>query len=98
MSTGAGLVGGVFNNGNIIQIAVGGLGIKISEDKTNTVIDGINTLIALSAFGGFEVSQNASIGALSATVGLTPNFSPLKFINNNVMSIITGVVIKHLVI
>ncbi|WP_024704548.1 hypothetical protein [Rickettsia japonica] len=33
-----------------------------------------------------------SIGALSATVGLTPNFAPLKFINNNVMSIVTGVV------
>lgn len=91
MSTGAGLVGGVFNNGNIIQIAVGGLGIKISADKANAVIGGINTLIALPAFGGVEVSQNVSIGALSATVGLTPNFGPLKFINNNVTSIITGV-------
>lgn len=91
LSTGAGLVGGVFNNGNIIQIAVGGLGIKISADKANAVIGGINTLIALPAFGGVEVSQNVSIGALSATVGLTPNFGPLKFINNNVTSIITGV-------
>ncbi|MDE8610906.1 autotransporter outer membrane beta-barrel domain-containing protein, partial [Rickettsia felis] len=91
LSTGAGLVGGVFNNGDIIQIAVGGIGIKISADKANAVVGGINTLIALPAFGGVEVSQNVSIGPLSATVGLTPNFGPLKFISNNVTSIITGV-------
>ncbi|WP_041816769.1 hypothetical protein [Rickettsia akari] len=78
MSTGAGLVGGVFNNGDIIQTAVVGLGIKISEDKANAVVGGINTLIALPAFGMVEVSQNVSIG-------------PLKFISNNVTSIITGV-------
>lgn len=95
LSTGAGLAG-VLNNGDIIQIAVGGLGTTILADKPNAQIGGINTLLNALAFGGVQVSQNVSIGALSATVGLNPNFGPLKFIANNATATITGLVIKHL--
>ncbi|WP_041808425.1 beta strand repeat-containing protein [Rickettsia bellii] len=90
LSTGAGLAG-VLNNGDIIQIAVGGLGTTILADKPNAQIGGINTLLNALAFGGVQVSQNVSIGALSATVGLNPNFGPLKFIANNATATITGV-------
>ncbi|AAU03915.1 autotransporter domain-containing protein [Rickettsia typhi] len=91
LNTGAGLVGGVFQNGDIIQIVNGGREIKISADKANAVIGGISALRELPDFGGVEVSQNVSIGPLSAGENLNTNFGPLKFISNNVTSIITGV-------
>ncbi|WP_017208527.1 hypothetical protein [Rickettsia australis] len=93
MSTGAGLVGGVFNNGDIIQIAVVGLGIKISADKANAIVGGINTLIALPAFSGVEVSQNVSIGPLSTTIAVLLNLLVIML-----RQLLPESVIKHLVI
>ncbi|WP_341788120.1 hypothetical protein [Rickettsia endosymbiont of Lasioglossum villosulum] len=93
LSSGAGLIGGLFTNGATIQIVANlpGLTPKISADKANAQIDGINTLVSGLIFGGVEVSQNTQIGPLNATIGLNPNFGPLKFIADNATATITGV-------
>jgi len=92
LNTGAGLVGGVFNDGDIIQIEANTVPTPIiSADKPNAQISEITTLINALVFGGVEVSQNTSIGPLNAADGLDPNFGPLKFIADNVTTTITGV-------
>jgi hypothetical protein len=90
LNTNAGLAT-LFNNNDTIQIVTGLPGIKMSANKANAQIGGITTLVGLLNFGGVEVSQNVSIGPLSATIGLTPDFGPLKFISNGTTATITGV-------
>ena len=90
LSTGAGLAG-ILNDGDTIQIALGGLGVNILADKPNAQIGGITTVLNALAFGGVQVSQNVSIDVLNAAVNLNPNFGPLKFIADNATTTITGV-------
>lgn len=93
LNTGAGLVGGLFTNGATIQLVANlpGLTPIIAADKANAQIGGITTLINALTFGGVEVSQNVTIGALNATIGLNPNFGPLKFTGDNATAIITAI-------
>ncbi|BBJ31516.1 hypothetical protein RAS_06250 [Rickettsia asiatica] len=87
LNTNAGLTT-IFNNNDTIQIVTSLPGIKILANKANAQIGGITTLVGVLNFGGVEVSQNVSIGPLSATIGLTPNFGPLKFISDGVTATI----------